>query len=193
MAATMSPVPHRVWYSFDTISGHLYQPSTGIVWHPYNPYYDPGPPPPPRPPRPEAEQGVGHENHNRAVRGRFRHNRTRPQRPLSPTASDFVPGLKEHSPSPSPSPVPGFAPTPRSHNNGPRVSDVRPAAGFSVDMDGFPRLPRVPRAQHMWQPQPVRPRPFRGGPPSASGMHPQAGRGRGRGRGFAPIAVAPSG
>ena len=189
MASDMDPVPHSVWYSFDTISGHLYQPSTGAVWHPYNPYYDPGPPPPPRPPKNEGEQGVGHENHNRALRGRFRHNRTRPQRPLSPTASDFVPGLKEHPPSPSPSPVPSYASAPR------RMNDVRTAPGYSVDMDGFPRLPRAPRAPHMWQPQPVRPKPFHGPPPVVGGMHPQAGRGRGRGRGrgFAPIAVAPTG
>ncbi|KAJ2994348.1 hypothetical protein NUW54_g7565 [Trametes sanguinea] len=45
MAAAMSPVPDRAWYSFDTISGFLYEPSSGELWQPYNPYYDPGPPP----------------------------------------------------------------------------------------------------------------------------------------------------
>ncbi|KAH9845979.1 hypothetical protein C2E23DRAFT_891314 [Lenzites betulinus] len=39
----MSPIPQPLWYSFDTINGMLYQPSSGVVWHPYNPYYDPGP------------------------------------------------------------------------------------------------------------------------------------------------------
>ncbi|KAI0757356.1 ribonuclease H-like domain-containing protein [Daedaleopsis nitida] len=193
MADGMSPVPHRVWYSFDTISGLLYQPSTGVVWHPYNPYYDPGPPPPPRLPKSEIEQGAGQDPSNKPFRAsRYsRHNRARPQRPLSPSASDFVPGLKEHSPSPSPSPNPGFPLNSRPQSHAPRANDVRNAGGFSVDMDGFPRLPRATRVQQVWQPQPIRPKTFRGGPPGA-GMHPQAGRGRGRGRGFAPLA-APTG
>ncbi|RPD58379.1 ribonuclease H-like protein [Lentinus tigrinus ALCF2SS1-6] len=186
MAADMSPVPHRVWYSFDAICGLLYQPSTGVLWHAYNPYYDPGPPPPPRPPKVENEQFVGHEGSARPFRAfRGRHNRTRPQRPLSPTAPNFVPGAKEHSPSPSPSPAPGFLPNHRYQQSFPRASDVRSApSGFSTDMDGFPRLPRS-SAPRQWQPQPTRPRVFRGGMPGAVPAHTQAGRGRGRGRGYA--------
>ena len=190
MAAAMSPVPHRVWYSFDTISGMLYQPSSGVVWHPFNPYYDPGPPPPPRLPRAmdgENDQNKGHEHSQRPFRGsRFsRNNRTRPQRPLSPSASSFVPGAKEHSPSPSPSPLPSLGPSPHSHSSYPHASNVVVTAPmFSADADGFPLLPRA--APRQWQQSPPeRPRSFRGAVPGA-------GRGRGRGRGGYPIAVAPT-
>ena len=109
MTTALSHTPEKFWYTFDTIMGLQYQPSSGILWHPYNPYYDPGPPPPPRPPRPdEGDYIPGDDKPQRGER--FRNRRRGPERPLSPTAPSFVPGAKEHSPSPSPSPHPGFAP-----------------------------------------------------------------------------------
>ncbi|TBU34885.1 ribonuclease H-like protein [Dichomitus squalens] len=192
MATAMSPVPHRVWYSFDTISGMLYQPSSGVIWHPFNPYYDPGPPPPPRLPK-AVDAENGHDPSQRPVRGRWRNNRTRPQRPLSPSASSFVPGAKEHSPSPSPSPLPSLGPNYRSPTSFPHANNVVVTAPmFSTDADGSPLLPRA--APGVWQqPQPYRPRSFRGAVPGTGQVRMQAGRGRGRGRGGYPIAVAPTG
>lgn len=185
MAAVVSPAPHRIWYSFDTISGMLYQPSSGVLWHPFNPYYDPGPPPPPRPPKVMDMD----EFSQRPVRGfRFsRNNRSRPERPLSPNAPSFVPGAKQHSPSPSPSPVPRFGPGDRSHSPFSHADNVVATAPpmLSVDADGFPRLGR-PAPRSAWQQQ--RPRSFRGGVPGAGPVHMQAARGRGRGRVGYPIA-----
>lgn len=190
MAVVMNPAPHRVWYSFDTISGMLYQPSSGVLWHPFNPYYDPGPPPPPKPPKMVDIDDFS----QRPVRGfRWsRNNRSRPERPLSPNASSFVPGAKEHSPSPSPSPVPSFGPGYRSHSSFPHANDVVVTAPpmLSADADGFPRLAR-PAPRNPWQQQ--RPRSFRGGVPGPGPVHMPAARGRGRGRGGYPIAVAPTG
>ena len=204
MAANMARVPQRVWYSFDMISGLLFQPSFGILWHPYNPYYDAGPPPPPRVPKEEGD------NSGRAARGgRFRNprNRTGPQRPLSPTAPSFVPGAKEHSPSPSQSPHPGFAPRARAPvDDFPRASQVttipvppQPSqvmvGTFVGDMDGFPRLSRsTPRQAWGGGPRTQDPRfapkGFRGGSPAPGRGQP--GRGRGRGRGYAMV-VSPTG
>ena len=190
MAVVMNPAPHRVWYSFDTISGMLYQPSSGVLWRPFNPYYDPGPPPPPKPPKMVDIDDFS----QRPVRGfRWsRNNRSRPERPLSPNASSFVPGAKEHSPSPSPSPVPSFGPGYRSHSSFPHANDVVVTAPpmLSADADGFPRLAR-PAPRNPWQQQ--RPRSFRGGVPGPGPVHMPAARGRGRGRGGYPIAVAPTG
>ena len=191
MTTLMSPSPHRVWYSFDTISGMLYQPSSGILWHPFNPYYDPGPPPPPKPPKVVDID----EFSQRPPRGfRFsRNNRSRPDRPLSPNATSFVPGAKEHSPSPSPSPVPSFGSGYRSHSPFPHANNVvvtAPPAMLSTDADGFPRLCRAP-PRSAWPQQ--RPRSFRGGVPGAAPAHMRAARGRGRGRGDYPIAIAPTG
>ncbi|KAI0666299.1 ribonuclease H-like domain-containing protein [Trametes maxima] len=212
MAATTTPTPQRVWYTFDTIQGFLYQPSSGIVWHPFNPYYDPGPPPPPRPPRTD---GTGppdfpHEpfRGNRYSR-RNRNRHPHPQnRPLSPAATAFVPGALAHapSPSPSPSPVAGISPAPAASRAAPpahaHAYTRAPAPRYpvahdggavplmDVDADGFPRLARAPRA---FQP---RPKGFGGvgagmggggggfGAMQHQGGSPgPAGRGRGRGRG----------
>ncbi|KAI0823109.1 ribonuclease H-like domain-containing protein, partial [Trametes gibbosa] len=43
MATTMSSAPQAVWYTFDTVNGILYEPSSGVLWRPHNPFYDPGP------------------------------------------------------------------------------------------------------------------------------------------------------
>ncbi|OSD05859.1 ribonuclease H-like protein [Trametes coccinea BRFM310] len=200
MAAAMSPVPDRAWYSFDTISGFLYEPSSGELWQPHNPYYDPGPPPPPRPAKVFNGDGQkGSHDQFRGARfprrGRARHERTGP---LSPSASAFVPGASAHSPSPSPSPVAGFSaqrPAPVSstthsasytRNVAPRYpspGDTRTASPvLQVDDDGFPRAGRPSRG---FQNKP----PTRGGRGGGFGAHQQAridlphGRGRGRGRG----------
>lgn len=52
MAREMRLPPKPVYYSFDTINGLLYEPSSTpwapVTWAPVNPRYDPGPPPPPK-------------------------------------------------------------------------------------------------------------------------------------------------
>ncbi|PSS37103.1 hypothetical protein PHLCEN_2v976 [Hermanssonia centrifuga] len=53
----MTPRPLPVYYSFDLVEGYAYQPSVEpVLWHPFNPLYDPGPPPPPRDPKKQKEQ-----------------------------------------------------------------------------------------------------------------------------------------
>ncbi|CDO72744.1 hypothetical protein BN946_scf184990.g27 [Trametes cinnabarina] len=197
MAAAMTPVPERSWYSFDFISGFLYEPSSGELWQPYNPIYDPGPPPPPRPPRVvDGDSQKGSQEQSRGARfprrGRARHERTRP---LSPSASSFVPGAPAHSPSPSPSPVAGFSshrtaavssasrpslhthsPTPRYPSSGATRTTAQMA---EVDSDGFPRINYANRGFR------GKPAPFgRGSNLSAhSQMRTDPPRGRNRGRG----------
>ena len=57
-------IPKKVYYSFDSIGGSLFEPSTGFSpakpWKPHNPDYDPGPPPPPRPPNPSQFPKASH-------------------------------------------------------------------------------------------------------------------------------------
>ncbi|OJT14022.1 Werner Syndrome-like exonuclease [Trametes pubescens] len=199
MATTMDPVPQTVWYTFDTINGFLYQPSSGTVWHPFNPYYDPGPPPPPRPPRvyndsaPNGAMPIPYRANRYSRRNRARN----PNQPgsLSPSASSFVPGARTHTPSPSPTPAGGppqhsYAVSPSSQPHAytrsppPQyrpANQSTPAPLMDIDMDGFPRLAHVPRQYQ------GKPKGFGGG---GYGAHPHAGpnpgppgRGRGRGRG----------
>ncbi|KAI8983422.1 ribonuclease H-like domain-containing protein [Trametes punicea] len=195
MAAAMSPIPDAACYTFDAISGFLYQPSSGVLWHPFNPFYDPGPPPPPRPPKANdgnVRNGAHSRGHRSPRRGRPRHPEADT---LSPSASAFVPGAEARSHLSSRSAVAGFAPPrhvagPASQPNAytrssaPRQSssstphDTSPK--MEVDEDGFPRMGRVPRG-------------YQGNPDisarganhighSRANAEPVRGRGRGRGR-----------
>ncbi|KAJ7456651.1 ribonuclease H-like domain-containing protein [Mycena latifolia] len=47
MIPTMSKPPNPTCYTFDAIRGRLCE-SSGMIWSPFNPDYDPGPPPPPK-------------------------------------------------------------------------------------------------------------------------------------------------
>jgi len=55
MAEAMGKIPFVSYYSYDVVRGLLCDTSGG-VWHPQNPDYDPGPPPPPRAPTTEQEK-----------------------------------------------------------------------------------------------------------------------------------------
>ncbi|KAI0639038.1 ribonuclease H-like domain-containing protein [Trametes polyzona] len=199
MAATMSPVPQTVWYTFDTINGFLYQPSSGTVWHPFNPYYDPGPPPPPRPPKVFDGAGqtgampIPYRPNRYSRRNRARH--TAQPASLSPSAPAFVPGARAHTPSPSPTPASSFTSPPRAmpspsqthlytRSPAPRYPPPNTTSApplMDIDADGLPYFSRAPRAFQ------GKPKAYAGGgfgahPHAGSGPSP-SGRGRGRGRG----------
>ncbi|KAI0080064.1 ribonuclease H-like protein [Panus rudis PR-1116 ss-1] len=52
MLPFVTPVPQRIYFTFDCMYGYLYEPSIdqpAKLWQPHNPFYDPGPLPEPKP------------------------------------------------------------------------------------------------------------------------------------------------
>lgn len=60
LTKTVDPIPLPAFYSFDLFEGIAYEPTVDtaphMIWHPHNPFYDPGPPPPPKPPGEKKER-----------------------------------------------------------------------------------------------------------------------------------------